>query len=111
MYYRQALDVLELAGGHDPSACLDLMIKLGEAQRRGGDLAHRDTLLTACRLAGELGDGVAAARAALANSRGFWSSAGRVDDDRVAALEAAIDMQGPEDSGNWAASSPRWRAR
>ena len=100
LYYRQALDVQELTGGYDTSARLDLMIKLGEAQRRGGDPAHRDTLLGAGRLARELGDGAAAARAALANSRGFWSSVGRVDEDRVIALEAALELQGPEDGAN-----------
>ena len=99
-YYRQALETLELAGGNVASTRLELLIKLGEAQRRGGDPAHRETLLTAGRLAGELGDGNAAARAALANNRGFWSSVGRVDEDRVAALEAALEMQGPEDGAN-----------
>ncbi len=100
VYYRQALDILELARAGDLPARLDLLIKRGEAQRRAGDPAHRETLLTAGRLAGELGDAPAAARAALANSRGFWSSVGRVDEDRVAALEAALEMQGPEDGAS-----------
>ncbi len=100
VYYRQALDVLELAGGSDSAPGLELLIKLGEAQRRAGDPAHRGTLLSAGRRAQELGDAAAAARAALANSRGFWSSVARVDEDRVAALEAALAMQGPEDSAN-----------
>ncbi|MGH9005152.1 MAG: hypothetical protein ACRDYV_18680, partial [Acidimicrobiia bacterium] len=95
-YYSQALDIFELARAGDPSLRLDLLIKRGEAQRRAGDPSHRETLLTAGRLARELGDGPAAARAALANSRGFWASVGRVDEDRVAALESALEM-GPKD--------------
>jgi class 3 adenylate cyclase/tetratricopeptide (TPR) repeat protein len=91
-YYRQALDLLDVAGvdGDDPRR-LALLLSLGEGQRRSGDSAHRATLLTAAALAGRLGDADALARSALANSRGFIPSvAGGVDADRVAALEAAL---------------------
>ncbi len=73
----------------------DLLILLGEAQRCAGDPAHRQTLLDAGRLALALGDGDQVARAALANQRGFYSRYAGVDDERVAALEAALEAIGP----------------
>ena len=51
-YYGQALEVLEVADLPDGEARhLDLLIALGEAQRRAGDSGHRETLLHAARLA------------------------------------------------------------
>jgi tetratricopeptide (TPR) repeat protein len=75
-----------------------LLVTLGEAQRRAGDPAHRETLLAASRLAQERGDASALARAALANTRGnLFSSVGVVDTERVAALEAALEAEGEDD--------------
>lgn len=73
-----------------------LLVSLGEAQRCAGHPAHRETLLEAGRLAIELGDGQLAARAALANQRGFYSRYAGVDTERVAALEGALETIGPE---------------
>src|SRR5438105_4000437 len=91
-YYRQALELLDPAARPDGEArrC-ELLIALGEAQRRTGDPAYRQTLLDAAGLADHLGDGDALARAVLANSRGFFSISGGVDAPRVAALERALD--------------------
>ncbi|HEV8623900.1 MAG TPA: AAA family ATPase [Acidimicrobiia bacterium] len=97
-YYGQALELLQVA---DPAEGqrLRLLIALGEAQRQAGDPAHRETLLSAARLAAERGDAAALARAALANTRPIFSSAvGEVDDDRVASLEAALDAAGDDDA-------------
>jgi predicted ATPase len=55
-YYRQALDLLEGAGRDKDARRLDLLIALGEAQRRAGDAVFRETLLTAFGLAQERGD-------------------------------------------------------
>jgi tetratricopeptide (TPR) repeat protein len=72
---------------------------LGEAQRRAGDVGHRETLLAAAKLAERQGDTAALARAALANSRGvMYSVTGAVDSERVAALEAALASSTGEDS-------------
>jgi len=91
-YYRQALELLQVAGDSARGQHIDLLIALGEAQRRAGDTAHRETLLEASRLAAERGDADALARAVLANTRGTLPSmAGEIDDERVAALEAALD--------------------
>ena len=94
-YYRQALDLLGLTPGHaeDPRR-VDLLISLGEAQRRSGDGAHRTTLLDAGLLAQKQGDAAAMARAALANTRGTFSQLGAVDVERVEALQAAVEALG-----------------
>ena len=99
-YYRQALELLGLAGeaGADEPR-IGLLIALGEAERRAGDTAFRETLLEACRLAAEAGNPEALARAALANARGTYASTvGDVDDERVAALRAALEAVGPEET-------------
>ncbi len=94
-YYRQALDRLgPVASGEDASR-LELLIALGEAQRRAADPASRGTLLEAVALAQAGGDADAMARAALANTRAaFWSSGGTFDAERAAALEAALETVG-----------------
>jgi hypothetical protein len=89
--------------GGEEALRLELLVKTGEAQRRAGDAALRETLLAAGRLAQQLGDARTAARAALANGRGFWGAIGRVDEERVGALEAALGALG--------SSEPATRAR
>ena len=99
-YYRQALDLLNLASEPVGEAHrLELLLSLGEAERRGGNPAHRQTLLDAARLAQALGDGHALAQAALGNSRGgAFSGAAVVDAERVAVLEAALSRTGDTDT-------------
>jgi class 3 adenylate cyclase len=94
-YYRQALDLLDAAGAPaNDRRRVELLIALGDAQRRVGDAAYRQTLLNAAHLAQHMGDPDALARAALANYRGFFSFTGSVDAERVAVLEAALDTTG-----------------
>jgi tetratricopeptide (TPR) repeat protein len=90
-YYRQALELLDAANAvvNEHQRC-DLLLSLGEAQRRAGDPAHRDTLLQAARLAQRLTDHQRLIRSALANSRGLHSTAGGVDTEKVLVLEAAL---------------------
>ncbi|HEY3239777.1 MAG TPA: hypothetical protein VGL92_09450, partial [Acidimicrobiia bacterium] len=98
-YYRQALELLTVAEGLGQGIRLDLLISLGEAERRAGDPAYRRTLFEATGLAWELGDSAALGRAALANSRGLmFSQAGWVDEELVAVLQAALDAADPGDS-------------
>ena len=69
-YYHQALELLDVGGGTVETAQrLDLLLALGEAQRRAGDGAYRQTLLDAAGLAARLGDAERLARAALTNNR------------------------------------------
>lgn len=76
----------------------DLVIAQGEAERQAGDPAYRQTLLTGARLAQELHDPERLARAALANSRGIFSSGQGVDRGRVTVLHAALDAYDTGDS-------------
>jgi hypothetical protein len=89
-YYAQALDLYPQATDPDPVLGIDLAIGLGTAQRQTGDPAFRDTLLGAARRAADLGDTERLAAAALANDRGFLSSIGAVDADKVEVLELAL---------------------
>jgi class 3 adenylate cyclase/tetratricopeptide (TPR) repeat protein len=94
-FYSQALEVLELTE-QDPTERVEVLISLGEAQRRAGVAAYRETLSRAARLALEVGHADASARATLANNRGnyAYSTLGLVDRDRVAELEHALEAVG-----------------
>ncbi len=56
-------------------------------------------LLEAARIASSLGDPDLAAAAALANTRGFSSLIGDLDDDRVEAIERAVELDDRSDPG------------
>jgi len=75
----------------------DLLIGLGTAQRLAGDPTHRATLLEAAEHARRLGDTERVVTAALANNRGYFSSIGSLDLERVEILRAALDALGGED--------------
>jgi class 3 adenylate cyclase len=85
-------DALELLGPRETVERCEALIGLGEAQRLTSNTAHRETLLEASRLAVRLGDGELAARAALANNRGLSSAIGVLDQERVASIERAIEL-------------------
>ena len=76
---------------------IDLAIGLGTAQRQTGDPAFRDTLLDAARRAADLGDTDRLVAAALANDRGFFSTVGIIDAEKVAVLEMALDRLPADD--------------
>ncbi len=90
-FYTQALELEGRASETDPLVHLDILIGLGTAQRQLGDPSFRNTLLEAGRGALELGDVKRLVAATLANNRGFWSSLGVVDTERVELLRAAVD--------------------
>lgn len=94
-YFAQALELLTQADDHDSVLTLDLAIGLGTAQRQTANPAYRDTLLDAAHVAERLGDTDRLVHAALANSRGWASHTGRVDNERIAVLERALDAIGP----------------
>jgi hypothetical protein len=60
--------------------------------------AYRETLLGAAQLAEDLGDADLLAKAALANNRGFESTVGVLDEERVRFIDAALEAIGPADS-------------
>ncbi len=82
-------DALELLGPVEDAERCRALIGLGEAQQLTGDPAYRTTLLHAARIASALDDADLAAAAALANTRGFTSLIGDLDDERVEAIERA----------------------
>jgi class 3 adenylate cyclase/tetratricopeptide (TPR) repeat protein len=95
--YAQALELFdssELVG--DTLRRCDLLIALGEAQRRAARPAHRQTLLEAAAIAQEVGDADRLAAAALANVRTIGPAA--EDHERVAVLTAALAAIGEHDS-------------
>jgi class 3 adenylate cyclase len=98
-YYASALDLLDAGGTvQNDERRVELLIGRGEAQRRASDPAYRQTLLNAARLARQLGDADALARAALANTQGHtFTGVGEVDRERVEMLEAAIAVAGDND--------------
>lgn len=96
-HYREALRLIEETSGPDEQRCA-VLVALGTALRQAGDGSHRQVLLDAGRLAERLGDSDRLVQAALANSRGWASKAGGVDEDRIAVLKAALDAVGPADS-------------
>jgi class 3 adenylate cyclase/tetratricopeptide (TPR) repeat protein len=97
-WFTQALELLDQAGEEQLADRCDLLIGLGEAQRQVGEADFRETLLEAAVLACEMGDDDRLTRAALANTRGFTSEMGRVDDERVEMLQSAAEGLPDDDS-------------
>jgi class 3 adenylate cyclase/tetratricopeptide (TPR) repeat protein len=91
-WFSQALELLGKDPEADPGERCEALIKLGEAQRQAGEPAFRETLLEAAGIAEGLGDSERMAQAALANNRGFPSVFGEVDQERIAVLERAVEL-------------------
>ena len=87
-FYAKALEL----AGPDRSASddLDLLIRLGVAQRQAGTPEFRQTLLDAARAAQLAGDSPRLVSAVLANTHGYFSVPGGIDVERVELLEAAL---------------------
>jgi hypothetical protein len=94
-WFTQALDLLGADG--DPHRRAELLIGLGLAQEQDGLPAYRDTLLEAAELADRTGDVDVLVRAALANTRGYVSSVGDVDQERLDVIERALERLGERD--------------
>jgi class 3 adenylate cyclase len=88
-WFSQALDLLGQAPEAYGADRCELLIGLGEAQRQIGEADFRETLLEAAVSARDVRDDDRLTRAALANTRGFTSEMGRVDNERVEILDAA----------------------
>ena len=90
----------ERASADDDTLLCDLLIGSGIAAQQSGDPEFRATLLRASELARRMGDTERLVRGVLANTRGFVSESGRVDSERVALLEAALDAIGDRESAD-----------
>jgi class 3 adenylate cyclase/tetratricopeptide (TPR) repeat protein len=91
-YCAQALSILE---HHDPAAELlrcDLLIALGDAQRRAGDNGYRQTVAEAVQIARSLGDAKRFVLAVLGSARPEhpFANANLVDQGLIALYEEAI---------------------
>ena len=96
-HFFRALQLAEMVPEDDPLVGCDLRLALGEAQRQAGLPGFRETFLDAAHRAQELDATDRLVAAALGNSRGFFSSIGVIDSDKVAVLESALDALGDDD--------------
>ena len=104
LHYRRALEFLDASADGDLRRRAEMLLALGESERRVGDAAAaRASLARAAALAREAGLADVMARAALAFGAGlgaFWDqSGGVVDDERVALVQQALAALGEEPSG------------
>jgi class 3 adenylate cyclase/tetratricopeptide (TPR) repeat protein len=97
-WYTDALRLLDGSPNPDDRLRAPLLVSLGDAQRRSGDAAHRETLLNAVNLAVRIGDTPTLVRAALSNYRGWHSIPGGTDTERVEAIETALAAVGGVDT-------------
>jgi class 3 adenylate cyclase len=88
-------DAVELSGDANSRVRCEALIGLGEAQLQAGVAAFRETLLEASRIASQLEDAELAAVASLASNRSFFSALGAVDEERLAAIERALELDDP----------------
>ena len=88
-------NAVELTGNVDSPERCEALVGLGEAQRQSGNAAYREALLEASRIASSLEDAELAARAALANNRGNSSVFLEIDQERLRAIERAIELDDP----------------
>jgi len=93
VHYRTALEHVDHCADLDEHDRCDLLMDLGEAQRRLPDPSHRETFLEAARAARELGNQGHLARAAKGIARGFQLASGP-DPERVEVIEAAVASYG-----------------
>jgi DNA-binding CsgD family transcriptional regulator len=102
-HYGRALKALEGYAGEGDERRLDLLLALGEVQRRAGDLfSAMETFEAADALARKLGAREALARAALGYEDAFLPTGTprkRETDRSIALLEAALSELGEEESG------------
>lgn len=90
-WFTTALDLLDSVE-NDPGSRCDLLTDIGEAMREAGLPGYRDSLLAASHNAEARGDSERIARAVLAMNRSFAASLGKVDDELIAAIKAALAL-------------------
>jgi class 3 adenylate cyclase len=99
-HYERALSVLAPHDRAGEELRCDVLLALGDVQRRAGSTSYRDTVAKAVAAARALGDGERLAHAALLNARpgGFMANANVVDDGLVTLYEEARTALGDGDS-------------
>ena len=96
-WFQRALELGSQHSGLEDEERCDLLISLGEGQRQAGEPGFRETLLQASNISSLLRDARRAARAAVTNNRGQQSSFGVVDEERISALDRALELTGETD--------------
>jgi class 3 adenylate cyclase/tetratricopeptide (TPR) repeat protein len=103
VHYENALGLMDRPGCTHPERLRGrLELSLGIAMKRAGIKGVRAMLFDAAEIASAEDDPDTVVHAALANTRGFFSSAGRTDEGRVRLLEMALDAVDPDDSAHTA---------
>jgi hypothetical protein len=99
-YYERAFAVLESPQQADEGLRCDLLLALGDAQRRAGNPQYRETVASAVAIARRLGDVERLAQAALSSARpgGFLASFNLVDEGLISLYEEAHAALGETDS-------------
>src|SRR6476661_9353810 len=95
-WYAQALELLDRAPEPDRRQRVEILIGLGEAERMSGVAAHREHLLEAAEQADTIDAVDLLVRAVLANSRGWQSTIGQSDHERIAMIARALDKVGDD---------------
>jgi eukaryotic-like serine/threonine-protein kinase len=95
-HYERAIESLPLLEKPDEQLHCRLLLRLGDAQRRSGDVdAARAAFFAAAERARKIGDGASLAEAAIGLQAG--AAFGQVDEKRVVILEQALDAVGDGD--------------
>jgi hypothetical protein len=99
-HYERALAVLEPRDADGRRLRCDLLLALGDVQRRAGSPSYRETVATAVDVARTLGAGERLARAVLGHARpgGFYANPTVVDEGLLALYEEARAALGDMDS-------------
>ncbi len=99
-HFERALAVLDPRDADGRRLRCDLLLALGDAQRRAGNASYRETVATAVDVARALGDGERLALAALGHARpgGFIANTSVVDEGLLAIYEEASAALGNADS-------------
>ena len=100
-FYLQAIEILD-GEEPDPMVRLEVLCGLGEVQRDQSNPAYRETLLETARRSLQLGQTDLAARACIANFRGFSSVINAVDEERIEVLQATVRSIDEKHGPHWA---------
>ncbi len=98
-YYEQALALVPKQGREADALRCDLLVALGDAQRRGGDIQYRETVAQAVTIARTLGDARRFALAALGSARPEhpFANANVLDQSLIALYEEALEALNSDD--------------
>jgi DNA-binding SARP family transcriptional activator len=102
-HFQNALLMLNDSGRSDETMRCELLLNLGEAQRRTPEARHAPTFAEAALLAETIGDMERMTRAAKGYSRSFVTVCEPMDPQRIAVVTTALNECGRADSA--------WRAR